>query len=155
MLCIARPIATVMLSFMFVTVPVAIAIPSGKLCRNIPQNKYSALFFSSFPCSCCSVAGWMCGISLSNMYIVIAPIVSPIIVISSDPCSIASGISSRKDIDNITAAANASMLYIVMFDGILIMPIALPITGLSIDNIITIISAGSIFFICGFLYVNS
>ena len=77
----------------------------------------------------------MCGITLSKTYITKAPIKTPATHNSGEENSILSGISSKKEIANITPAAKLSMLYMKSFDGFLITPIKDPIIGPNIEII--------------------
>ena len=59
----------------------------------------------------------------------IDPKINPLVEIQIDESSILLGINSKKEIANITPPANASILYINLFDGFFRTPIKEPITG--------------------------
>ena len=114
-------------------VPVAIAIPSGKLCRNIPVIKNNAVFLICLSGSFEQDSGFIWGIFLSKINIRENPKRVPSITIITGDIKILSGISSIKEIESITPAANESILHIPFSEGIFKTPIKEPINGPAIE----------------------
>lgn len=67
--------------------------------------------------------------SLSTAYIISAPMIIPKQQNHIEENLMLSGMSLRKDMASITPAANASMLYIMMWEGFLRTPISEPMIG--------------------------
>ena len=128
MLCIAIAKAIVRLN-VALFIPAAIAIPSGKLCKNMPNIKYIDVLLRLFPFFLGCRSGCKCGITLSRPYITIAPMINPKTHICHDESAMLSGMSSRNDMAIMMPAENAIILFIKDFDGSLIMPIREPIIG--------------------------